>query len=138
MNLDPLRNAATEAGGLFTSLLSSMSGTAGIWPGQNADGDTGLLMAALAGIAAAVTVALALTIYFQTGYRSFRDVIRHGLAATIGLGLLALAVYDIRFAGATSFDKVAATPATAFETQWRNTTDRAKALAAEMGQAREG
>src|SRR5271155_3944771 len=98
MNLDPIHNAAAEVTGLLTSLMPSTLDAAGIWPNLGpdlgADGGTSLLMPALAGIAAAVTLALALTIYFQTGYRSYRDMIRHGLAAAIGLSLLAFVAYD--------------------------------------------
>jgi hypothetical protein len=63
MNLDSLRNAATEITSLFP---------AGIWPDLGADDGTGLLMPALAGIAAAVAVALALAVYFRTGRRNVR------------------------------------------------------------------
>src|ERR1700677_4690218 len=68
MNLNPLHQVATE----MTSLVS---GAAGILPDLSADDGTGLLMPALTGVVAAVTVALALAIYFQTGYRSYRDMI---------------------------------------------------------------
>jgi hypothetical protein len=93
MHLDPIRNAAANIANFFS---------AGIWPDQGVDDGTGLLMPALAGIAAGVTVALMLAIYFQTGYRSYRDMIRHGLAAAVGLSLLAFVVYDMRNAAPIS------------------------------------
>jgi hypothetical protein len=75
MNLDPLHYVSTEV----TSLVS---GAADIWPDLSADDGTGLLMPALTGVVAAVTVALALAVYFQTGYRSYRDMaLRRQLAS---------------------------------------------------------
>ncbi len=127
MILDPLQSAATE----MTSLLSD---TASILP---ADDGTGLLMPALAGIAAAVTVALALAIYFQTGYRSYRDMIRHGLAAAIGLALMAFVISDMRNAAMAHLSKTSVGPTAQFELQWQKTTERAKELAAEMGRSRQ-
>jgi hypothetical protein len=124
MNPEPLHNAITTA----TNLLW---GVAGIWPDFGADDSNGLVMPALAGIAAATTVALAMTIYFQTGYRSYRDMIRHGLVAATGLALLAFAIFDMRNAALAHLAARTAEPAQ-FELQWKQTTDRAKALAAEM------
>jgi hypothetical protein len=74
-----------------------------------------------------------LTIYFQTGYRSYRDMIRHGLAAAVGLSLLAFAAYDVRNAALGHLIKMSAGPATEFEQHWQQTTERAKELATEMG-----
>ena len=39
-----------------------------------------------------------LTVYFRSGYRSVRDIARHGLAAAVVLGLLAFVAYDMRHA----------------------------------------
>jgi len=131
MNPESLHNAITTA----TSLLS---GIAGIWPDFGADDGNALVMPALAGIAAATTVALTVTIYFQTGYRSYRDMIRHGLVAAIALALLAFAIFDMRNAAIAHLAARTAEPAQ-FELQWKQTTDRAKALAAEMdGHAHQG
>lgn len=125
MILDPLHHAATE-------MASLLSDTVGILP---ADDGTGLLMPALAGIAAAVTVALAVAIYFQTGYRSYRDMIRHGLAAAIGLALMAFVISDMRNAAMAHLIKTPAGPTAQFELQWQKTTERAKELATEMGRS---
>jgi hypothetical protein len=116
----------------FTGMSSMFSGLAGFWPDFGADDGTGLAKPALAGIAAATTVALTVTIYFQTGYRSYRDMIRHGLVAAIALALLAFAVFDMRNAALAHIAAKTAEP-TQFELQWKQTTERAKALAAEMG-----
>jgi hypothetical protein len=118
-----------------TGITSLFSGLAGFWPDLSADDGNALVMPALAGIAAATTVALAMTIYFQTGYRSYRDMIRHGLVAAIGLALLAFAIFDMRNAALAHLAARTAEPAQ-FELQWKQTTERAKALAAEMGHAR--
>ena len=123
MNLEPLHSAAAE----MTHLLSSL--TANLWPDQGPDG-SGLLM--LAGVAAAVTAALMLAIYFQTGYRSYRDMIRHGLTEALGLMLLAVVIYDMRNAALAHIARTQLRPAAEFELQWQQTTQRAKALAAEM------
>ncbi|THD65459.1 MAG: hypothetical protein E7813_14890 [Bradyrhizobium sp.] len=62
------------------------------------DGWSGMAISGLAGAAAALAVAVLLTVYFRTGYRSTRDILRHGLAAALVLGLLAFAAYDMRHA----------------------------------------
>ena len=119
MTLEPLHTAVTGMTSLFSLDLGTEDGT-GLW------------MPALAGIAAATTVALALTIYFQTGYRSYRDMIRHGLAAAIGLALLAFAILDMRNVALAHLATTTIGPDAQFELQWQQTTERAKALAAEM------
>ena len=65
---------------------------------ESADGRFGILMSALAGIATALAVALAMTGYFRMSYRTWRDVLRHGLAALAALALFAFAAYDMRHA----------------------------------------
>jgi hypothetical protein len=68
----------------------------------SADGQLGILMSALSGIAAALAVALAMTVYFRLNYRTiyftWRDVVRHGLAALAAVALLGFAAYDMRHA----------------------------------------
>ena len=65
---------------------------------ESADGRLGVLMSALSGMAAALAVALAMTVYFRLSYRSWRDVVRHGLATLAALALFAFAAYDMRHA----------------------------------------
>lgn len=60
------------------------------------DGGLGVIMSALAGVAAALAVAIMLTVYFRSGYRSRGDLVRHGLAATAALVLLAFVISDMR------------------------------------------
>jgi hypothetical protein len=131
MTLEPLHNAVTG----MTTLFSNM---AWIWPDAGTDDGTGLLLPALAGIAAATTIALAVAIYFQTGYRSYRDMIRHGLVAAIGLALLAFAILDMRNVALAHLATRTYGHTTQFELQWQQTTERAKALAAEMDNAHQG
>jgi hypothetical protein len=133
MNPDPIHNAATDATSFFASLLHSVPDTSAIWPGEAVDDGSGLLMPALAGVAAAMTVAFMLGVYFQTGYRSYRDMIRHGLTAALGLSLLAFVVTDMRNAALAHIARTQFRPAAQFEWQWRQTTERARELAAEMG-----
>src|SRR5579871_826510 len=130
MNLETLRNAATDAAHFLASSVQSMGL---IWPDPTVPDGTGLMMAALAGVAAAFTVALMMTLYFQTGYRSYRDMIRHGLVTAIALSLLAVVIYDMRNAALAHIAAGTMGPSARFELQWQQTTERAKALAAEMG-----
>ncbi|MCS3930777.1 hypothetical protein M2175_005808 [Bradyrhizobium elkanii] len=82
---------------------------------ESADGRLGVLMSALAGIAAALAVALAMTVYFRLGYRSWRDVVRHGLATLAALALLAFAAYDLRHAALAYLGLNPSKPAVEFE-----------------------
>ena len=116
----------------FTGMTGLFSGIAGFWPDFETNDGNALVMPALAGIAAATTMALAVTIYFQTGYRSYRDMIRHGLVAAIGLALLAFVIFDMRNVALAHIAARSAGPDVQFELQWQQTTERARALAAEM------
>jgi hypothetical protein len=133
MTLDPIRDAALEATTLFQSLMQSMPDTSGIWPDQAANDGTGLLMPVLAGIVAGVTVALMVTIYFQTGYRSYRDMIRHGLAVAIGLAIMAFVISDMSTVALAYLVKTSTEPATDFEQRWQSSERPAHTIAAEIG-----
>jgi hypothetical protein len=65
---------------------------------ESAEGGLGIVMSALTGIAAALAVALTLTVYVRLGYRTRRDVLRHGLAALAAAGLFAFVAYDMHHA----------------------------------------
>lgn len=87
---------ATETlGDITTPLLQAIDPPTG-WFDDAADGGLGMVMSGLAGVAAALLVAILLSIYFRSGYRSTRDMVRHGLAAALVLTLIGLAVYDVR------------------------------------------
>lgn len=78
-------------------------------------GGLGILMSALSGIAAALAVAIALTVYFRTGYRTGRDVLKHGVATIAALGLFAFAAYDMRHAALAYLGLNPSKPAVEFE-----------------------
>jgi hypothetical protein len=79
------------------------------------DGGLGIIMSALAGIAAALAVAIALSIYFRGGCRSRRDLVKHGLAASAVLVLLAFVISDMRHAALAYLGINPAKPAVEFE-----------------------
>jgi hypothetical protein len=85
-------------GDSVTSFLKVVGDSTGLWADDSPDGLLSMLMSGLAGVAAAPAVAIILTVYFRTRYRSARDIFRHGLAAVAALGLLAFVVYDMRHA----------------------------------------
>ena len=62
------------------------------------DGWLGMLRSALAGLAAALAIAIMLTVFLRMEERSRRQMIGQGLAATFALGLLAFVVNDMRHA----------------------------------------
>nr|WP_291867847.1 acriflavin resistance protein [Bradyrhizobium sp.] len=75
----------------------------------------GMLLSGLSGVAAAMAVAIVLTVYFRTGYRSSRDILRHGLAAAVALALLAFVAWDTRHAAQAYLGINAAKPVVEFE-----------------------
>jgi hypothetical protein len=85
-------------GDSVTSFLKVVGDSTGLWADDSPDGLLSMLMSGLAGVAAALAVAIILTVYFRTRYRSARDIFRHGLAAVAVLGLLAFVAYDMRHA----------------------------------------
>jgi hypothetical protein len=82
---------------------------------DSADGRLGILMSALSGVAGALAVALAMTVYFRLSYRTWRDVVRHGLATLAALVLFAFAAYDMRHAAAAYLGLNPSKPAVEFE-----------------------
>ncbi|MDA9509847.1 acriflavin resistance protein [Bradyrhizobium sp. CCBAU 11386] len=82
---------------------------------ESADGRLGILMSALAGIAMALAVALAMTVYFRMSYRTWRDVVRHGLATLAAIVLFAFAAYDMRHAALAYLGLNPSKPAVEFE-----------------------
>ncbi len=75
----------------------------------------GMLMSGLSGVATALAVAIILTVYFRSRDRTIRDIVRHGLAAAVGLGLLAFVGYDMRHAALAYLGINPAEPAVEFE-----------------------
>ncbi|TFV76399.1 acriflavin resistance protein [Bradyrhizobium frederickii] len=91
-----------------------MTTLSSLWT-ESAGGQLGILMSALSGIAMALAVALAMTVYFRLSYRSWRDVARHGLAALAALALFAFAAYDMRHAALAYLGLNPSKPAVEFE-----------------------
>jgi hypothetical protein len=79
------------------------------------DGQLGFWMSALSGVAAALAVALALTVYFRLSYRSWRDVVRHALAVLAAVVLFAFVGYDMRHAALAYLGLNPSRPAVQFE-----------------------
>jgi hypothetical protein len=116
MNItSPILNGAAQAaampGDSVASFLKMIGGGLGLFADDGPDGSLGLLMSGLSGVAAGLAVAIFLTIYFRTGYRSLRDMIKHGLAAAAVLGLLAFVAYDMRHAALAYLGINASNPA---------------------------
>ena len=91
-------HAAELPGDSVTSFLRMVGDRTGLFADESPDGWLGMLMSGLSGVAAALAVAIILTVYFRTGHRSIRDIVRHGLAAALVFGLLAFVAYDMRHA----------------------------------------
>src|SRR3977135_4710801 len=103
MNLtSPLLKGAARAADLpgdsVTSFLKAVADSTGLFPNDGPGGALGLVMSGLSGVAAALAVAIALTVYFRSGDRSARDIAKYGLAAAAVLGLLAFVANDMRHA----------------------------------------
>src|ERR1700710_56589 len=81
--------------------MTILAGTAGLkGPAvvESADSWTGVLTSGLAGAAAAIAVAIVLTLYLRGRYRSPGDIARHAAGAAVAVGLLAFTAYDLRHA----------------------------------------
>jgi hypothetical protein len=119
MNItSPVMKGVTDVAGLpgdsVTSLLKMVGNSTGLFA-DDPDGTLGVLMSGLSGIAAALAVAILLTVYFRTGHRSLRDLVRHGLAAALALALVAFVAYDMHHAALAYLGINPAKPAIEFE-----------------------
>lgn len=100
----------------FTALLKTVADSTGFPPGADSpDSWLGLAMSALAGVAAALAVAIVLTVYLRSGYRSVRDLVRDGVAAVAVLALIAFVVSDMRNAALAYLGINPSKPAVEFE-----------------------
>ena len=79
------------------------------------DGGLGMVMSGLSGVAAALAVAIVLTVYFRSGYRTTRDIVKHGLATLAVLALVAFVAYDMRQAALAYLGINPSKPAVEFE-----------------------
>ncbi len=95
-----LRGAVEAATGLPSypppTVLKAVASAAGLFADDGPDGALSILMSGLAGVAAALVVAIVLVVYFRSGYRSTRDMFRQGLATLLVFGLLGFLAYDFR------------------------------------------
>jgi hypothetical protein len=112
--LKGIGQAASLPGDSMTSLLMKVGDFTGLFD-DGPDGGLGILMSALAGAAAALAIAIALSVYFRSGYRSTRDVVKHGLAAVLVLSLVAFVAYDMRHAALAYLGINPEKPAVEFE-----------------------
>lgn len=114
MNItSPILSSAAGAAELPGDSVGSFLRAAGF--NDRPDGGLGPIMSALAGVAAALAVAIMLSVYFRGGYRSRPDLVKHGLAASAVLVLLAFAISDMRQAALTYLGLNPAMPAVEFE-----------------------
>ncbi|MEH2533602.1 hypothetical protein V1277_000014 [Bradyrhizobium sp. AZCC 1588] len=114
MNItSPILTGAGRAAELPGDSVTSLLRAVGFSDGP--DGGLGIVMSALAGIAAALAVAIMLSVYFHGGHRSRHDLLKHGLAASAVLVLLAFAISDIRHAAQAYLGLNPAKPAVEFE-----------------------
>lgn len=97
------------------TFLLRMIGAGTGWFDDSVDGGLGIAMSALSGVAAALAVAIVLSVYFRSGYRSQRDLFKHGLAASLVVGLVAFVVYDVRHAALAYLGINPTKPAVEFE-----------------------
>src|ERR1700681_1102790 len=120
MNLtSPVLNGAARAaeipGDSVTSFLRVIGDFTGLLAADGPDGGLGMVMSGLSGVAAALAVAIVLTVYFRSGYRTARDVVKHGLATLAALALVAFVAYDMRQAALTYLGINPSKPAVEFE-----------------------
>jgi hypothetical protein len=119
MNItSPILTGAARVAELPSDSVSSFLRVIGTGTGlfdDGPDGGLGMIMSALAGVAAALAVAIMLSVYFRSGYRNRRDLLRHGLAASAVLVLLAFAISDMRHAALAYLGINPAMPAVEFE-----------------------
>ena len=113
--LKGVARAAELPGDSVTTFLKIVAYDAGLPADDSPDGWLGMLMSGLSGVAAALAVAIMLAVYFRSGYRSARDIVSHGLAAAVVLGLLAFVAYDMRHAALAFLGINPSKPAVEFE-----------------------
>jgi F0F1-type ATP synthase membrane subunit c/vacuolar-type H+-ATPase subunit K len=98
--------------------MTILAGTAGLKSPavvESADSWSGMLTSGLAGAAAAIAVAIVLSLYFRGQTRSPRNIARDFAATFVAIGLLGFAAYDIRHAALDYLGINLAKPAVEFE-----------------------
>src|SRR3954463_3250746 len=102
---DRFPRAAPGVLGVWMTILAGTAGLKSPAVVESADNWSGVLTSGLAGAAAAIAVAIVLTLYFRGQYRSPRNIARDLAAAAVALGLLAFAGYDLRHAAFDYLDR---------------------------------
>jgi hypothetical protein len=102
-------------GDTVASFLKALGDSTGLFADDGPDGWFGMAMSGLAGVAAALAVAIALSVYFRSRYRSARELLRHGIATALVLALVAFVAYDMRHAALAYLGLNPAKPAVEFE-----------------------
>ena len=105
---------AALPGDSVSSFLKMIGEGTGLFD-DSPNGGFGMVMSGLSGIAAALAVAIVLTVYFHSGYRTVRDVAKHGVATLAVLGLVAFVGYDMRQAALAYLGINPSKPAVEFE-----------------------
>jgi hypothetical protein len=112
--LTGMTHLAALPGDSVSSFLKMIGEGTGLFD-DSPDGGLGMVMSGLSGIAAALAVAIVLTGYFHSGYRTVRDVVKHGVGALAVLGLVAFVGYDMRQAALAYLGINPSKPAVEFE-----------------------
>jgi len=114
----PILAGATHLAALPGDSVAAFLGVIGERTGlfdDSPDGGLGMVMSSLAGVAAALAVGIAMTVYFRSGYRTVREVAKHGLAMLAVLALVAFVAYDMRQATQAYLGINPSKPAVEFE-----------------------
>jgi hypothetical protein len=112
--LSGVTHLAALPGDSVSSFLKMVGEGTGLFD-DSPNGGFGMVMSGLSGIAAALAVAIVLTVYFHNGYRTVRDVAKHGVATLAVLGLVAFVGYDMRQAALAYLGINPSKPAVEFE-----------------------
>jgi len=112
--LKGVTHLAALPGDSVSSFLKMIGEATGLFD-DSPDSGLGLVMSGLSGIAAALAVAIVLTVYFRSGYRTVRDVVKHGVATLAVLALVAFVAYDMRQAALAYLGINPSKPAVEFE-----------------------
>jgi hypothetical protein len=105
---------ATMPGYSVSSFLRMIGEGTGLFD-DSSGGGLGMVISGLSGVAAALAVAIVLTVYFRGGYRTTRDSVKHGLATLAVLALVAFVAYDMRQAALAYLGINPSKPAVEFE-----------------------
>jgi hypothetical protein len=112
--LTGMTHLAALPGDSVSSFLKMIGEGTGLFD-DSPDGELGMVMSGLSGIAAALAVAIVLTVYSRSGYRTVRDVVKHSVATLAVLGLVAFVGYDMRQAALAYLGINPSKPAVEFE-----------------------